>query len=234
MTMVQRGFPSDELRDEHGRGLPHAFDRLERALRPEGGERMAKSVLDMSMSLDGFITGPDDGPGNGLGTGGNRLHEWLGEPVSGPPYFDPPGLSGQVFAELMATGAVVVGRKTFDYAGQWGGDHHGVPIFIPTRGVLPATQSGWVHYVHDAATAVREAKAAAGDKDVMVHGASLAQSLLREGLLDEMEIHLIPVVLGAGRRLFGADRIELELTRVLDAPGVTHLRYRVPSSATVR
>ncbi len=81
---------------------------------------MAKSVLYMSMSLDGFITGPDDGPGNGLGNGGHRLHEWLGEPVSEHPHFDPPGLSGQLFAELMATGAVVVGRKTFDYAGHWG------------------------------------------------------------------------------------------------------------------
>ncbi|HEX3195674.1 MAG TPA: dihydrofolate reductase family protein [Streptosporangiaceae bacterium] len=88
-------------------------------------------------------------------------------------------------------------------------------------------QSGWVHYVPDAATAMRQAKAAAGEQDVMVHGAGLAQSLLREGLLDELEIHLIPVVLGDGRRLFGADRIELELTRVLGAPGVTHLRYRV-------
>ena len=124
---------------------------------------MAKSVLYMSMSLDGFITGPDDGPGNGLGNGGLRLHEWLGEPVSEHPHFNPPGLSGQVLAE------------------------------------------------------------------VMVHGAGLAQSLLRAGLLDELEIHLIPVVLGDGRRLFGADRIELELTRVLDAPGVTHLRYRVAS-----
>jgi dihydrofolate reductase len=190
---------------------------------------MAKSVLYMSMSLDGFIAGPDDGPANGLGTGGHRLHEWLGKPVSRPPHFDPPGPSGQVFAELLATGAVVVGRKTFEYAGHWGGDHHGVPIFVPTRGTPPEPQSSWVHYVADAATAMREAKAAAGDRDVMVHGAGLAQSLLREGLLDELEIHLIPVVLGDGRRLFGADRIELEPTRVLDAPGVTHLRYRVAS-----
>jgi dihydrofolate reductase len=102
---------------------------------------VTKSVLYMSMSLDGFITGPGDGPGNGLGTGGDRLHEWLGEPVSEFPHFDPPGLSGQVFAELMATGAVVVGRKTFDYAGHWGGDHHGVPIFVPTRGAPPAVIS---------------------------------------------------------------------------------------------
>ena len=102
-----------------------------------------------------------------------------------------------------------------------------MPIFVPTHGTPPEPQSGWVHYVRDAATAMREAKAAAGGKDVMVHGAGLAQWLLRKGLLDELEIHLLPVVLGDGRRLFGADRIELELTRVLDAPDVTHLRYRV-------
>jgi dihydrofolate reductase len=96
-----------------------------------------------------------------------------------------------------------------------------VPIFVPTRGTPPEPQSGWVHYVPDAATAMREAKASAGEQDVMVHGTGLAQSLLREGPLDELEIHLIPVVLGDERRLFGADRIELELTRVLDAPGST-------------
>ncbi len=132
----------------------------------------------------------------------------------------------------MATGAVVVGRKTFDYAGHWRGDHHGVPIFVPTRGMAPDPPSDWVHYVPDAATAMREAKAAAGDQDVMVHGGDLAQSLLREGLLDELEIHLIPVVLGTGRRLFSADRVELELTRVLEAPGVTHLRFRVSPERT--
>jgi len=193
---------------------------------------MGKSVLYMSMSLDGFITGPDDGPENGLGTGGERLHEWLGKPTAALPHFDPPGLSGQVFAELMATGAVVVGRKTFEY-GQWDGDHHGVPIFIPTRATPLPPQSGWVHFVPDAETAMRAAKAAAGEKNVMVHGARLAQTLLREGLLDEVEIHLIPVVLGSGRRLFGTDPAELELTRVLAAPGVTHLHYRVgaPTSA---
>jgi dihydrofolate reductase len=190
---------------------------------------MSKSVLYMSMSLDGFITGPDDGPGNGLGTGGDRLHAWLGEPVAEEPHFAPPGLSGQLVSEMIATGAVVVGRKTFDYAGHWGGDHHGVPIFVLTRGTPPQPKSSWVHYGADAATAMNEAKAAAGDRNVMVHGAELAQSLLGEGLLDELEIHLIPVVLGAGRRLFGNDRIELELTRVLDAPGVTHMHYRIAS-----
>ena len=79
----------------------------------------------------------------------------------------------------MATGAIVVGRKTFDYAGHWGGDHHGVPRYVPTWGTPPKPQSGWVHYVPDAATAMREAKAAAGGKNVMVHGAGAAQALLR-------------------------------------------------------
>jgi dihydrofolate reductase len=128
---------------------------------------------------------------------------------------------------------VVVGRRTFDYAGHWNGDHHdGVPIFVPTRGEPPAQPaSELVHYVTDGVeSAMRQAKEAAGDKDVMVHGADLAQSLLRAGVLNELQIHLIPVLLSKGRRLFdhlGNDHIELELIRVIDAPGVTHLRYRV-------
>jgi dihydrofolate reductase/uncharacterized protein YndB with AHSA1/START domain len=223
MTMTQAGFATDALRDEHTRGLPNAFARLERIC-------MSKSVLYMSMSLDGFITGPDDGLDQGLGAGGERLHEWLGPWLGSPRGFDPPGPSGKVFDEVMATGAVVVGRKTFDYAGHWDGDHHGVPIFVPTRGTSPAPQSDWVHYVTDGVeSAMRQAKEASGEKDVMVHGASLAQSLLRAGVLDELEIHLIPVLLGDGRRLFGAERAELELVRVVEAPGVTHLRYRVKS-----
>jgi dihydrofolate reductase len=191
---------------------------------------MASSVLYMSMSLDGFIAGPDDSAGQGLGRGGEQLHAWLGEPVDGPPHFQPPGASGEVFDELMATGAVVVGRKTFDYAGRWGGDHHGVPIFVPTRGEPPAPESDFVRYVTDGVeNAMSQAKEAAGDANVMVHGADLAQSCLRAGVLDEMEIHLVPVLLGAGRPLFGelAEPTGLELTRVLEAPGVTHLRFRV-------
>lgn len=192
---------------------------------------MSKSVLYMSMSLDGFIAAPGDDAEHGLGIGGERLHEWLGEPVGDYPVFRPPGASGSVLAEAMATGAVVVGRKTFDYAGHWNGDHHGVPIFVPTRGTPPAPQSDWVHYVTDGVeSAMAQAKQAAGDEDVMVHGAELAQSLLRAGVLDEIEIHLIPVVLGSGRPLFGdLDRLELEIARVVDAPGVTHIRYRVAS-----
>ena len=194
---------------------------------------MAKSILYMSMSLDGFITGPDDGEGNGLGNGGERLHAWLGNWTGRAAGFDPPAASGQVYDESMATGAVVVGRRTFDFAGHWDGDHHGVPIFVPTRGTPPEPQSDWVNYVTDGVeSAMRQAKDAAGAKDVMVHGADLAQSLIRAGVLDEMEIHLVPVLMGEGRPLFahlGADPIDLALTRVLEAPGVTHLRFRLPA-----
>ena len=197
---------------------------------------MSKSVLYMSMSLDGFITGPGDDAEHGLGIGGERLHDWLGESGDdsggGVPGFHPPGASGEIFGEAMSTGAVVVGRRTFDLAGHWGGDHHGVPIFVPTRGTPPAPQSDWVHYVTDGVeSAMAQAKEAAGDADVMVHGADLAQSLLRAGVLDEMEIHLVPLILGDGRRLFEhLDPIELEIARVVDAPGVTHIRYRVLAS----
>jgi len=194
---------------------------------------MATSVLYMSMSLDGFITGPGDGPGQGLGTGGERLHAWLAEGGEDPASYRPSGPSAEVFDELMATGSVVVGRRTFDYAGRWGGDHHGVPIFVPTRGEPPDPPSELVHYVTDGVeSAMAQAKAAAGEADVLVHGADLARSCLSAGVLDELEIHLIPVLLGDGRPLFaglGADHVELELTRVIDAPGVTHLRYRVAS-----
>ena len=188
---------------------------------------MSRSVLYMSMSLDGFITGPDDDIGQGLGRGGERLHDWLGDGAAG---FRPSGPSGEIFDEVMATGAVLVGRRTFDLAGRWNGDHHGVPIFVPTRGQPPAPASRWVNYVTDGIeSAMRQAKQAAGDANVLVHGAEVAQSCLRAGVLDELEVHLIPVLLGAGRRLFGdlAEHVELELTRVVDAPGVTHLRFRV-------
>src|SRR3954463_9285173 len=144
---------------------------------------MSRSVLYMSMSLDGFITGPDDGPGQGLGVDGHRLHDWLGETDRRPPGVQISGPSAPIFHELMATGAVVVGRRTFDIAGRWNGDHHGVPIFVPTRGTPPEPASGWVHYVTDGVeAAMRRAKEAAGEADVLVHGASLAQSCLRAGV----------------------------------------------------
>ena len=195
---------------------------------------MGNLVLDMSMSLDGFIAGPNDGPDDGLGIDGQRLHAWLADGGGDPRSYRPDGPSGPVFDELIATGAVLVGRRTFDIAGHWNGDHHDVvPIFVPTHQPPedPPTGPATITYVTDGIeSAVAQAKAAAGDRNVMLHGADTAQHCLRAGLLDEMEIHVVPVLLGQGRRLFdhlSVDHIELELTRIVDAPGITHLHYRV-------
>src|SRR5829696_7053809 len=196
---------------------------------------MSATVLYMSMSLDGFIAGPNEGTGNPLGDAGHRLHEWA---LAGADHDDkrvgrPVGVNGQVFDEFMATGATVAGRGTFEPAGGWGGDHHdGVPIFILTRHD-PDELRQWplVTYVNDVTSAMNQAKEAAGDKNVLVHGAGTAQLALAAGVLDELELHVIPVLFGQGRRLFeglAAEQIELQRTRVLEGEGgVTHTHYRV-------
>lgn len=197
---------------------------------------MSKVVLSMSMSVDGFITGPDDGIGRGLGVDGERLHDWL-RPGGVDPRSHRPAdeANASVFDEMMATGAVITGRRTFDFAGGWAGDHHdGVPIFVLTRAAPVAPAPGSARYVTDGIrSCVAQARAAAGGRDILLHGAATAQECLRAGLLDEIELHLIPVLLGQGRLLFEdlpPDHIELELLRALDGPGVQHLRYRVRST----
>jgi dihydrofolate reductase len=190
----------------------------------------------MSMSLDGFIAGPNEGPGNGLGDGGHRLHAWFltGADAGHEGVARPAGVNGQIFDEFMATGAVVCGRRTIEPAGGWGGDHHdGVPIFVLSRHEPDSEMGQWplVTYVSDVRTAMTQAKQAAGDKNVLVHGAGTAQLALAAGVLDELEIHLIPVLFGQGRRLFEnlrPEQIELERTRILEGEdGVTHMHYRV-------
>jgi dihydrofolate reductase len=189
----------------------------------------------MSMSLDGFIAGPNERPDNGLGDGGERLHQWVlpGADADHKQISDLGGVNGQVVDEFMSTGAVVAGRGTFEPAGGWGGDHHdGVPIWVYSRSEPDPELAEYplVTYVDDVGTAISEAKAAAGKKDVLVHGATVAQLALADGLLDELEIHLVPVLFGQGRRLFDnldPEQIELERTRVLEGDGVTHLHYLV-------
>ncbi len=138
--------------------------------------------MSMSMSLDGFIAGPGDSKGNPFGTKGHRLHEWLGdggEDLSGFRPGDEP--SQTVFAEMMSTGAVITGRRTGDFVGYWGGDHHdGVPIFVPTHRVPASMPPGDVRFVTDGIeSCAGQAKAAAGDRDVMLHGAYTARECLR-------------------------------------------------------
>jgi dihydrofolate reductase len=191
--------------------------------------------LDMTMSLDGFVAGPQDSVDAPMGVGGFRLFNWLDHRLA-------PGPNGQVFGELKATRAVISGRRTYEHADRWHGDHHdGVPVFVLTQEVPDEPPPGSVQYVTDVHACARQARAAAGDADVVVLGAGAAQALLKAGELDEMELHVVPVLLRQGRRLFDflpAEPTELELTRELNASNVDpthrvlHLRYRVrqPSS----
>jgi dihydrofolate reductase len=192
---------------------------------------MARIRLDMTISLDGYVAGPRDSVDAPMGVGGFRLFNWLDRR-------NDPGPSGQVYDESLATRAVISGRRTYEHANRWQGDHHdGVPVFVLTHRIPDDPPPGSVRYVTDVNECAAQARAAAGDGDVMVHGAGAAQALLRAGELDELELHVVPVLLGQGRRLFDnlpADHIELILDRVLTTPDeadlarrVTHLRYRV-------
>lgn len=202
---------------------------------------MGKVVLDITTSVDGFVAGPDDGPELPLGRGGERLHEWV---VRLAAWREPHGFEGgetnsssEVVEEgLQASGAVVLGKRMFDNAHGWGDEppfHR--PVFVVTHDERePLAKDGGTTFtfVTDGVeSAVEQARAAAGGKDVSVAGgASVAQQCLRAGLLDEIQIHVAPLLLGGGVRLFedtGGGQIELEPTRVIESPGVTHLRYRV-------
>src|SRR5580704_5543662 len=192
----------------------------------------------MSMSLDGYIAGPHDTPGNPGGDDFMRLHEWYGFASDAAPTaetVDGSGIGSQFLDEIKRTGAVLSGRNTVEQVDHWGGDHHdGVPIFVVShRPPGPsAAKYPLVTYVTDGiSSAMAQAKAAAGDRNVLVHGASTAQTALAAGVLDELQIHQVPVLFGSGRRLFELlpERIELEITRVIDSPKATHIRYRIAS-----
>jgi dihydrofolate reductase len=191
---------------------------------------MSSSVLYMSMSLDGYIAGPDDKPGNPGGDGFMRLHEWYGD--SQPSGAGPSKASVEFLDEMNATGAVLAGRRTVEQVDHYGGDHHGVPIFVPSHRPPGPSVANFplVTYVTDGIeSAMAQAKAAAGDRNVLVHGAYTAQRALEAGVLDEIQIHQVPVLLGAGRRLFDMlpTRTELEIVQVIDTAQATHIRYRV-------
>jgi dihydrofolate reductase len=185
----------------------------------------------MTMSLDGYVTGPDDDVDAPMGVGGFRLFNWLDRREDPVP-------NGEVYAEMSATRAVIAGRRTYEHAGRWQGDHHdGVPIFILTHAVPDDPPPGSVRYVTDVHECATQARAVVSDGDVTVMGAGAAQALLRAGEIDELELHVVPVLLGQGRRLFDdlpAEQVELDLIRRLTtaadeepAQQVMHLRYRV-------
>ncbi|HLT18973.1 MAG TPA: dihydrofolate reductase family protein [Thermomicrobiales bacterium] len=204
---------------------------------------MAQVGTGLSMSLDGFIAGPNDSPSNPLGDGGERLFAWYGSgnvEVTAPSGTMSARVSPESAAHLQeiypSFGALVTGRRTFDFTDGWGGLHPAdVPVFVVTHEV----PEEWVRAHPDAPftfvtdgveSAVEQAKAVAGDGLVGVGAASLAQQCLKAGLLDLVHVDLVPVLLGGGVRLFehlGATPIDLELVKVVDAPGVTHITYRV-------
>jgi dihydrofolate reductase len=220
---------------------------------------MPKLRVDISMSLDGFIAGPNQTLEQPLGEGGERLHEWIFGLAS---WREPHGLSGgetnaddEILAEsVRATGAVVMGRRMFsggegpwaddpNAEGWWGDDppFH-VPVFVLThhaRETVTKQEGTSYTFVTDGIeAALEQARAAAGDKDVVLAGgATVVQQALKAGLLDELQIHLAPVLLGDGVPLFdrlGVDAPELEIGRVVASPSVTHLRVGVAKGASAQ
>jgi dihydrofolate reductase len=202
---------------------------------------MGKVSTGLSMSLDGFIAGPNDGPHSPLGDGGERLFAWYS---GGDIEYRLPGTE-MVFkvspqsADLLREahskmGAFVTGRRTLDIANGWGGSP---PLGVPTFVVTHTVPQEWVYegspfaFVTDGVeSAVEQAKQAAGGKDVAVGAASIVQQCIRAELLDQIHVDLVPILLGGGVRLFdhlGTGPIELERTEVVEGAGVTHLTFRV-------
>ena len=210
---------------------------------------MGKVKAHLSMSLDGYVAGPEQTLEEPLGRGGERLHEWAFRLKSfreahGMPGGDT-GPDDEVVAEWQRNGAVIMGRRMFSGGsgpweddpkadGWWGDDppFH-APVFVlthhPRETVAKQGGTSYVFVTDGAEAALAQAQAAAGDEDIEVGGgADVVQQFLSSGLLDELNIHLVPLLLGSGgvRLLDGAAPAELELTRVVESPHVTHLRYR--------
>ena len=203
---------------------------------------MGKVVYDITVSLDGFIAGPNDGPEQPLGAGGMRLLDWY---MSGPrpsqssEFIRPSKGSLEVYDEAVAAlGAILTGRRTYDLANGWGGEHptH-VPFVVLTHQPpeIPAGTTINGFFVTDGIdSAIRQAKATAGDKNVAIASPNVAEQALRAGLLDEISIHLVPLLLGGGIRLLdppGPEPVALEPARCVDAECVTHLTFRVVKTA---
>jgi len=202
---------------------------------------MGKVKVDISTSLDGFITGPDDRPGQELGAGGEQLHEWVFGLAS---WRKPHGLEGgetgpddDVIKEASTDiGAVVMGRRMFDLGERpWGDDPpFRVPVFVVTHRAKETLEkeggTTFIFVTDGIESALDQAHKAAGDKNISVAGgAETVQQLVAAGLVNEIQLHVAPLFLGRGKRLFDqlGKEIELERIRVVDSPGVTHLKYSV-------
>jgi dihydrofolate reductase len=200
---------------------------------------MTKVLTALSTSLDGFIAGADDRPEQPLGVGGDRLFSWLFDgdtPSRFNPMFKMSAVSAAFFDEGVGrVGAVITGRRTYHVSEAWGGSGPmpGVPLFVMTHHVpetVPAGDPPYTFVTEGIERAVEQARMVAAGKDVYLQGASIVQQGLRAGLMDELTISLVPVVLGRGVRLLDdlePGSVALDLVGVVDAPGVTHLTYRV-------
>lgn len=202
---------------------------------------MSKTVFENSISLDGYVAGPNDNPENGMGDGGMRLFDWyqagdVDMPLPGTDMAFKVSQASTDFmqAEWANLGVMVVGRRTFDIAHGWGGyPPGGGRCFVVTHTMPPE----WVNddspftFVTDGVErAVRQAKQVADGKAVSITSANIAQQCLKAGLLDELILNVSPTLLGAGVRLFdhlGSAPFELEQLAVVEGIGVTHLKYRV-------
>ena len=185
---------------------------------------MGEVVIDVSVSLDGYMAAPNDVPGNGLGDDGMRLHNWM---------FDDPTVFERLYGDLTnETGAIVIGRRTYDNSvPEWGGKGPlgDVPTFVLTHGDVPEADPLFRFVTDGVASAHAQSQAAAGDKRIGVMGAQTSQQFLAAGLVDELRIHVVNVLLGGGRRLFDVlpERVELEQTSLSETDGVVHITYRV-------
>ena len=196
---------------------------------------MTKVAAGITTSLDGYITGPNDGPGRGLGEGGERLHYWVfGGPWSyeEEPRGEATGADKEFLDEAIARGgAVVGGRSTYEAARAWGGRNpFGVPFFVVTHRPEDALADAGFTFVDGVDEAIAQAREAADGKDVFVMGgADVIRQALRAGQVEELSISIAPVVLGGGKRLFDDfdERVSLEHVRLLQSPFATHITYRV-------
>jgi dihydrofolate reductase len=206
--------------------------------RDERRGSMTKVLAGITTSVDGYVAGPDDGPGKGLGEGGERLHYWV---FGGPWTYDnepqgkPTGEGAAWLEETMSRlGAVVGGRWTYEAAEHWGDKNPwGLPFFIVTHRPEDEPPGGAFTFVSGVTEAVERAKEAAGEKDVHVMGgADIIRQALEAGLVDELTIIIAPVVLGGGKRLFQgfSDSLELEHIGVRQSPHATFIDYRVKRS----
>ena len=196
---------------------------------------MGKVAAGITMSVDGYIAAPDDGPGCGLGVGGERLHYWVfGGPWSyeSPEPVQPTGVDKEWFEQVMgANGAVVAGRRTYEAAGHWGDKNpFGVPLFVVTHRPEEQPPGEEFIFVGSVGEAVAQATAVARDKQVhLMGGGQIIRQALAAGMVDELSIIVAPIILGGGKRLFEGfgECVELEHVGVRQSPFATFIDYRV-------